>query len=409
MGKPPLCTHSPRIQIVTGQREPISFAISGRLLFTLAGTEKKNQMSNSIPSKVLPNVAPSQMSKLALGKLTRDQMATLLHACYNEQRAPMMDELHAPTNKKFKVAYTAERTGTGLFDLLDNDALAEVLFRLPIQQRIVFAKRLCKQFAGVAHEHKVFKALCVSPFGHINDTKEEANNSLYIVGNWRFLTKDSYETQIEELKLRESHGRTVEVPPKNHLQRLTKLSLQHVSATMLKRVRQSIDASKLKELHVFGVKGANDLMALLKQSTALERLSLFDIPPLDISKIIDAWREVHGGYPPLRSLSIGTLGHKVMMHDLEKLDLDEIHCYHVSEKIGKAHLPSMRTLRVRVYHFNATKSIPSLKALVESCPCLQTLILTRPQWEKSEAHGVNIVADAMKKEFPRLSVEVVIV
>jgi hypothetical protein len=54
-------------------------------------------MSNSIPSKVLPNVAPSQMSKLTLGKLTRDQMATLLHACYNEQRAPMMDELHAPT------------------------------------------------------------------------------------------------------------------------------------------------------------------------------------------------------------------------------------------------------------------------------------------------------------------------
>ena len=179
---------------------------------------------------------------------------------------------------------------------------------------------------------------------------------------------------------------------------------------MLKRVRQSIDASKLKDLDVSGVKGANDLMALLKESTSLERLSLNGIPPLDMSKIIDAWREVHGGYPLLRFLSTDTLGFRVMMHDLEKLDLDEIHCYRVSEKIGKAHLPSMRTLRVEDCTYIDTKSIPSLKTVIESCPGLQTFtLMTRPVWGKSEAHGVSIVADAMKKEFPRLSVEVVIV
>eukprot|EP00966_Prymnesium_polylepis_P149129 3445552-Prymnesium_polylepis.1 len=164
-------------------------------------------MSNSIPSKVLPHVAPNNMSKLTLGKLTRGQMATLLHACFNEQRAPTMDELLAPTPKKLKVAYTTERTGTGLFDLLDDDALREVLGRLPTPLRIVFAKRLCKQMASVAQEHKVFKALCLSTVELTCDTKDEVNNWLYTVGNWHFLANGS---QIEELKLRESRGKTVE-------------------------------------------------------------------------------------------------------------------------------------------------------------------------------------------------------
>ena len=102
-------------------------------------------MSDSISSNVPPHITPKQMSKQTLvGKLTRDQMATLLHAYYNEQRVPTTDELHPPSTKKVRVAYTTERTGNGLFDLLDDDALADVFFQLPIQQRIVFAKRLCK-------------------------------------------------------------------------------------------------------------------------------------------------------------------------------------------------------------------------------------------------------------------------
>ena len=106
-------------------------------------SEAQISMSDSIPSNVPPHIAPKQMSKQTLGKLTRDQMATLLQVCYNEQRVPTIDELHPPSAKKVRVAYTTERTGTGLFDLLDDDALAEVLFGLPIQKRIVFAKRLC--------------------------------------------------------------------------------------------------------------------------------------------------------------------------------------------------------------------------------------------------------------------------
>ena len=99
----------------------------------------------------------------------------------------------------------------------------------------------------------------------------------------------------------------------------------------------------------------------------------------------------------------------VMMHDLETLDLDEIHCSIFSGSIGKANLPSMRTLRVYVYHRTATKVMQSVKTLVESCPDLQTLTLARRKWDEVEAHGVTIVADAMKKDFPHLFVEVVIV
>ena len=49
-----------------------------------------------------------------LGKLSRTQMEALLHKCYTEQRAPEFAELHIPTPKKRRVAYTSERTGTGL-------------------------------------------------------------------------------------------------------------------------------------------------------------------------------------------------------------------------------------------------------------------------------------------------------
>ena len=139
-------------------------------------------MSNSIPSKVLPNVAPSQMSKLTLGKLTRDQMATLLHACYNEQRAPMMDELHAPTPKKFKVAYTAERTGTGLFDLLDNDALAEVLFRLPTQQR---RQSRAKPTRRKGEEKAAFAALSAAIEATATQLSDELYRQLYETGKGR--------------------------------------------------------------------------------------------------------------------------------------------------------------------------------------------------------------------------------
>ena len=341
-------------------------------------------------------------SKQKIGKLSRDQMMTLLQACYDEQRAPTLNELHVSEPKRCEVTYATERRGGGLFDLLDDDALAEVLSRLPMQQRIVFAKRLCKQFAGVAHEHKAFEALCVSPVWHVEDTEAEANNSLRAVDNWGFLTKP--ETQLRELKLREGRGSTIEVPPPDHLRRLAKLSLINVRAATLKRVRQIVDASGLKELHVVSTKATNDLVALLKQSTSLERLSICDTPNFDMAKVVDAWREVHRGCPPLRFLKVTTIGCDV--RNLERLDIDEIHCHHVHVKIGTAHLPSVRALSVHVYNDAAETRIPSLKTLVASCPGLQTLTLKR--WKTSRAHDIAIVADAMKKEFPLLSVHTVV-
>jgi hypothetical protein len=128
----------------------------------------------------------------------------------------------------------------------------------------------------------------------------------------------------------------------------------------MKNVRMRIDASKLKELTLSSVKGTTDSIALLKASRNLERLSLCDLPCFDMSKIIDDWRKVHKGFPSLRFLSIDFLARHMTMNDLEKLDLDEMYCGHIPEKICKGQLPSMRTLRIRVYNHSATETIPSI-------------------------------------------------
>ena len=66
----------------------------------------------------------------------------------------------------------------------------------------------------------------------------------------------------------------------------------------------------------------------------------------------------------------------------------------------------MRSMRVCIYDCTATKSIPSLTALVASCPGLLKLTLTRAKLPELENHGITVVADAMKTEFPRLDIEV---
>jgi hypothetical protein len=356
------------------------------------------------------------MSMPPLGKLTRAQMEKLLSDCFKEQRPPTINELCIPMPKKCRISYQTDRTGTGLFDILDDDTLAEVLFRLPIGMRIVFAKSLCKQFAALAYEHKVFKAMYISPCGgHYGDTNETRNNMLRTVGNWSFLTMGSrsispslsmtVDSQIEELKLHEGRGRTVDLPPTLHLQCLTKLTLSCTSAPTMKLVRMRIDPSKLKELTLSTVKGTNDSIALLKASRNLERLSLCDLPSFDMSKIIDDWCKVHKGFPPLRFLSIDSLGRHVTMRDLEKLDIDEMYCGHIPEKIGKGQLPSMRTLRMHIYNYNAMEKVPSMKTLVASCPELLKLTLIKHSWE-SNHDNLTLVADAMKVEFPHLDVEV---
>ena len=372
-------------------------------------------MSGSVASDALVAVAPKPMSMPPLGKLTRAQMEKLLSDCFKEQRPPTIHELCIPMPKKCRISYKTDRTGTGLFDILDDYTLAEVLFRVPIGMRIVFAKSLCKQVAALAHEHKVFKAMYISPCGgQHGDSNEMKNIMLRTVGNWSFLNMCSrsispslsmtVDSQIEEFKLLEGLGRTVDLPPALHLQCLTKLMLSCTSAPTMKNVRMRIDASKLKELTLSNVKGTNDSIALLKASRNLERLSICGLTCFDMSKIVDDWCKVHKGFPPLRFLSIDSLGRRHMtMHDLEKLDLDEMHCRHIPEKIGKAQLPSMRTLRISVYNHNAMEKIPSIKTLVASCPDLLKLTLNN---NESNQDKMTLVADAMKVEFPRLNVEV---
>ena len=212
--------------------------------------------------------------------------------------------------------------------MVDDDTLAEVLLRLPITMRIVLAQCVCKQFSALAHKYNSFKALYISSCGgDFRDTKEERNNMLRTLGNFHFLSTNSAGTLIEELKLR---GHTVDLPPRPHLQRLNKLTLSNTLASTVKKLRKNIGASKLKELKLSCVGGTTDITALLKASSNLERLSLCGLDPcIDMSKIIDGWRTVHNGnFPPLKVLSIDRLdGRKVPMHNLKKLNLDEIHCY----------------------------------------------------------------------------------
>jgi hypothetical protein len=172
-------------------------------------------------------------------------------------------------------------------------------------------------------------------------------------------------------------------------------------------LRKNIGASKLKELTLSCVGGTTDLTALLKASSNLERLSLCGLPCIDMSKIIDGWRTVHNGFPPLKVLSIDCLdGRKMPMHDLKKLNLDEIHCYDMFN-IGKGYLPSMRALCVNTAYLNTENQISSLKTLVMSCPGLYNLTLVKSKWaHSSESDTVTLVTHTMKTEFPYLDVKV---
>ena len=341
-------------------------------------------------------------TQLTLGKLSREDMGKLLQDCYREQRVPKKEELCIPTPKKTRVTYTSERTGTGLFDILDDDMLAELLSRLPMKMRIVFAKSLCKQFAAVAYTHKVFKALCLSPYNGVCDTKEVQDKTLITVGNWSFLGA----TQIEELSIHEQRGQAVDLPPAENLKGLTKLALSHVNAPTVKKLNKTIDASKLKELDVKWVNGVNDTIALLTKSHSLERLTLVDYK---LSNIINGWRTVHHGFPPLRYLSLDS--NRVGLKDLEKLDLEELHYSYLPNSIGKAYLPSVRTLGVSISSSSRSDAMERIvKTLVASCPGLQTLMVfdIKSSLDSSSATVLSPAAEAirevMKTDFPMLNV-----
>ena len=346
-------------------------------------------------------------TQLTLGKLSREDMGKLLQDCYREQRVPKKEELCIPTPKKTRVTYTSERTGTGLFDILDDDMLAELLSRLPMKIRIVFAKSLCKQFAAVAYTHKVFKALCLSPYNRVCDTKEVQDKTLITVGNWNFLG----DTQIEELSIREQRGQAVDLPPAENLKGVTKLALSHVNAPTVKKLNKTIDASKLKELDVKWVNGVNDTIALLTKSHSLERLTLVQNFSHDykLPNIINGWRTVHHGFPPLRYLSLDS--NRVGLKDLEKLDLEELHYSYLPNSIGKAYLPSVRTLGVSISSSSRSDAMERIvKTLVASCPGLQTLMVfdIKSSLDSSSATVLSPAAEAirevMKTYFPMLDV-----
>ena len=59
----------------------------------------------------------------------------------------------------------------------------------------------------------------------------------------KYVEAEIAKNRLEELKLHEGRGCTVEMPPLSHHHRLTKLTLREVSAPTMKRVHESIDPS----------------------------------------------------------------------------------------------------------------------------------------------------------------------
>jgi len=128
--------------------------------------------------------------------------------------------------------------------------------------------------------------------------------------NWSFLTTDSKHAQIEDLTIREECGRTDVVPPARHLQAVTKLYLQSTTP-VVRWLLRAIDVAKLRALTLNGMhRHGAAVVALLARATGLERLQITVYTPNadEWATIIDCWREVHGGHPPLLLCTAMALG-----------------------------------------------------------------------------------------------------
>jgi hypothetical protein len=265
--------------------------------------------------------------------LSPAQMKSLLLKCHHEQRPPRGDELCL-----WKPAVSTRRD-TGLFDLMDDDLLTEMLVRLPVKRRILFVKNVCKQFAYLATHRKLFRTLYLvseprSLPTHLAEDEDVLLNVTDKVGSWR-LFADSLEELF--IKIRPEHRRFVHHHPVAsvplcHLKNLVSLSLHgfdnNKHSLSLTKLLMFIDLRKLKKLELgCSIEGDGWSSMLLKAACNLERLELTGLRRLhidysDFSKIIDAWWTAHGGVPPLRYLY--TEDARIVELSLQRLDLEEV-------------------------------------------------------------------------------------
>ena len=106
-----------------------------------------------------------------------------------------------------------EARDTGLFDLMDDDLLTEMLVRLPVKRRILFVINLCKQFAYLATHRKLFRTLYLvrEPMSlpkHLADDEDVLLNVTDEVGSWRLFADTLEELFIACYPIDKSLSRT---------------------------------------------------------------------------------------------------------------------------------------------------------------------------------------------------------
>ena len=348
--------------------------------------------------------------------LSPAQMKSLLLKCHNEQRPPRADELCL-----WKPAVSARRD-TGLFDLMDDDLLTEMLVRLPVKRRILFVVNLCKQFAYLATQRKLFRTLYLvrEPMSlprHLAEDEDVLLNVTDEMGSWR-LFADS----LEELCIAEqdssSYQTRVQSVPSCHLKNLVSLTLYDFDnkkhSLTLTKLLMFIDLCKLRELKLgYPLEGNNEWThrssVLLKATCNLERLEIINLETLHIdgsefSKILDAWWTAHGGVPPLRYLYTEDV--EIVKLSLQRLDLEEVVV--VDNVLGRFRITKdalTNQWMLRIYWdevgFDEDGELSDFTTLLQCVPGLSAHV-TMPY-----EHGYQLFVDVMKaklmEKYPHLT------
>ena len=325
------------------------------------------------------------MFKNELAALSRRQLMALSHVCFQEQRPPRISDFKRRTPNRPGVRNHTDRTSTGLFDMLGDDTLAEVLKRLPLVTRVRFSVCVCKQFTRVASTFKVFEELDVS-----SDYKLQ----------WDFLRLCSRDVCVKELTLREKRACRVEMPSAGHLSHLKCLKLHDVKASTLSWLRQNIPIDRLQEMEVFTRECSVQLTTILKRSNNLERLFIYSsYVSKRLPEVFHKWRLHHGGYPPLSCLQC----HVFDSYLLELLDLRELHCISVSKDIECVRLPSIRKLKFYVpscwYQGKG-----GVNKLISCCPNLEVVTLVDDKYR--DGSKVGRATKHIQNAFPGLTLVV---
>ena len=357
---------------------------------------------------------PRMSAAMEIDDLSPAQMKSLLLKCHNEQRPPRADELCL-----WKPAMSARRD-TGLFDLMDDDLLTEILVRLPVKRRILFVVNVCKQFAYLATQRKLFRTLYLvrEPMSlprHLAEDEDVLLNVTDEMGSWR-LFADSLEELCIADKDSSSYQTRVQSVPSCHLKNLVSLTLYDFDnkkhKLTLTKLLMFIDLCKLRELKLGypleGNEWTRRSSVLLKATCNLERLEITDLETLHIdgsefSKILDAWWTAHGGVPPLRYLC--TQNVEIVKLSLQRLDLEDLV---VDSVLGRFRITKdaltnqwMLSIYWDLLDFDEDGELSDFTTLLQCVPGLSAHV-TMP-YEHGDQLFVDVVKAKLMEKYPHLT------